>query len=114
MTDRVIAARAAAGLTSREIWHTESGLISGANSMTDAQKATYMTRFVLTVAAKGIARTIYYQLDHDNMGIFGRTDHYAHWNSLRETLLAGRIEYVNRLANGRVVYGIAGAGMTII
>lgn len=112
--DRVLAARAAAGLTALEIWDTESGMITTATAnLTDAQIIQYLTRFMLTLAAKGISRTIYYQLDN-TMGFLDRPNVYAGWNMLREDMLLGNVQYISRLFDGRLVIKTPARGQQIV
>lgn len=107
MIDRVNAAKVTAGVTTKETWDTESGPIEvHAADMTTAQVERYLTRFFVTLAAKGVKRSIYYALDNTTMGFVGREDVYAAWDRARELVLSGRITAVSRLFDGRICYWV--------
>jgi hypothetical protein len=68
---------------------------------------------MITLAAKGVARTMYYQWDSDAMGLNNRLNMRTRWNSLRELLLSGSIISASRLFDGRLIYR-TGAGITVL
>jgi hypothetical protein len=73
MIDRVTAAKATAGLSALPTWDTESAPIGpSANLLSDPVAGDVIIIMLLTMAAKGIARHIYYQYDHGTMGFIGR------------------------------------------
>jgi hypothetical protein len=112
--DRVNAAKAAAGVSSMETWDTESAPIApNASALSDDQLDRYLTRFMVTAAAKGIARTMYYQWDNDVMGFRERINIGSRWNALRELLLSGSILSASKLFDGRLIYRTS-TGTTIV
>jgi hypothetical protein len=109
MIDRLNAAKTAAGVSALPTWDTESApIVVQAVNMTDKQMRVYLTRYMVTLAAKGVARTMYYQYDSTTMGFQGRPDVIAHWNQLRTLLMSGSILKVSKLFDGRLVYTTSG------
>jgi hypothetical protein len=107
--DRALAARAAASLTGKEIWDTESSPTTvQAVNLSDARLIRYFTRFLITVAAKGIHRHIYYTIDNTASGFLSRTAVVSHWNTLRTLLMSGTIQSASKIWDGRIVYWVAG------
>jgi hypothetical protein len=72
-----------------------------------------MARMMITMAAKGIARTIYYQYDHGTMGFYGRSDVVTYRETLRTLLMSGTMLNASKFTDGRVAYWTAG-GVVII
>lgn len=114
LIDRALAARAAAGMTGKEIWDTESTAtgVQAAN-LNDTQLTRFLTRTLLTMAAKGIHRHIYYSADSTLFGFFSRPALVTHWNDVRTLLMSGNIQAVSRLWDGRIAYW-TGADPTIV
>jgi hypothetical protein len=114
MIDRVKAAMATAGIPSMELWDTESAPISpDMIDLTDGQAQALMARNMLTMAAKGVARTFYYQYDHGTMGYMTRPQVAAFRERIVALLKSGTIRTVSRFADGRVGY-YTDFGLTII
>ena len=68
--DRVKAGMATAGISGKEIWDTESAPIGpDVSGMSVGAAQLFIARSMLVQAAKGVARTFYYQYDHPTMGI---------------------------------------------
>ncbi len=107
--DRALAARAAAGLTGKEIWDTESSAtVVQAVNLSDTRLIRYFTRFLITLAAKGIHRHIYYTMDSPTYGFLGRTAVVSNWNTMRTLLMSGTIQSASKIWDGRIVYWVAG------
>jgi len=114
MIDRINAAKAAAGVSVMETWDTESApLAPNATGQGEEHLDRYLKRFMITLAAKGVARTMYYQWDIDFMGFRDKPNMCSRWNSLRELLLSGSIISASRLFDGRLIYR-TGAGITVL
>jgi hypothetical protein len=112
--DRINAAKVAAGVSAMETWDTESApLAPNPAGQSDEQLDRFFRRFMITLAAKGVARTMYYQWDSDAMGLNNRLNMRTRWNSLRELLLSGSIISASRLFDGRLIYR-TGAGITVL
>ncbi len=108
-TDRALAARAAASLTGKEIWDTESSAVGiSASAMSDLRLQRYLTRDLITLAAKGINRHFYYAMDSSTYGFAGRSAITSHWNTLRTLLMSGTIQSVSRIWDGRIAYWVGG------
>lgn len=111
--DRVNTAKTSAGVSAKETWDTESAPIGGdAVTLTDVQVQAITGRMLVTMAAKGIARTMYYQYDHPTMGVAGRQGIITFMELLQARLKSGVLA-VNRFADGRVSYSTS-SGVTII
>lgn len=108
MIDRINVAKAAAGVSTLPTWDTESSMISPtAASYTDDHVCRFMSRFLITAAAKGIARTLWYQWDRDDDGGFGFKKRYMiieYRERIKELLMSGRILTASRFYDGRVGY----------
>jgi hypothetical protein len=117
MIDRIDASKTTAGVSALPTWDTESSMISSqASAYLDPKVCAHMARFMLTAAAKGIARTLWYQWDRDELDGYGyknRSVVSAYHNSIRELLMSGTVQSVSRLANGEVLYTTAGAQYVI-
>lgn len=114
MIDRINAAKTTAGVSAKETWDTESAPITvPAASLSDASLKRWLSRMFITMAAKGINRSVYYQLDSSTMGFYGREAIYSHWDQLQSELLRGKYNYACVLADGRLCVRSA-AGITII
>jgi hypothetical protein len=103
MIDRVNAAKTAAGIAALPTWDTESAphnpdLIA----LSDDAASRVMARMALTMAAKGIARSIYYQYDHGTMGFVGRAQIVGFRERLIPLMQSGNIQTVSRFTDGRV------------
>jgi hypothetical protein len=97
-----------------ETWDTESSpLVPNASAQSDEQLDRYLTRFMITAAAKGISRTMYYQWDNDVMGFRERLNIANRWNALHELLLSGSILSAAKLFDGRLIYRTS-TGTTIV
>lgn len=93
MIDRINIAKASAGLSGKETWDTESAPINpDIVNIRQPDAALLVQRHLLVSAAKGVARTFYYQLDHSTMGIAGRHQARAAYESMRSTLMSGRVK----------------------
>lgn len=115
MIDRINASKTAAGVSAKPTWDTESSMISStAGSYSDAKVCAHIARFMITAAAKGIARTIWYQWDRtDGFGIKDRPAVVAYRDAIRTLLMSGTILTVSRFTDGRVGY-YTSSGLTII
>lgn len=115
MIDRINASKTAAGVSAKPTWDTESSMISSpAGSYSDAKVCAHIARFMITAAAKGIARTIWYQFDRlDGFGIKDRPVVVAYRDTIRTLLMSGTILTVSRFTDGRVGY-YTSSGLTII
>ncbi|SEK64170.1 cellulase family glycosylhydrolase [Nitrosovibrio tenuis] len=112
--DRLNSAKVAAGVSEMETWDTESAPIGGdVISLTDMQAQQIIGRMLITMAAKGIARTLYYQYDHGTMGIADRPQIAAYREQIISLLRSGIILTVSRFSDGRVAY-YTNSGLTII
>lgn len=111
---RVNAAKTTAGVSALETWDTESGPIGpDVNVIEDHRARPLIARMLIIMAAKGIARTIYYQYDHASMGIVDRASLVAYRNKLCTLLASGNILSASVFADGRVAYNTS-TGITII
>src|SRR6185437_1863728 len=71
--DRVNACKTTSGVSALETWDTESAPISpDISTLNDDQAKAIIGRSMITMAAKGIKRHIYYQYDHGTMGFINR------------------------------------------
>lgn len=114
MIDRISAAKTATSLSGLQTWDTESAPIGGdVIDLTDAQAIRVIGRSMITMAAKGIARTSYYQYDHATMGIINRPEIIAYRERLISLLRSGKILNAYAFVDGRVVYS-SDTGLTII
>ena len=112
--DRVNTAKTAAGVSAKETWDTESAPFApDMNSLPEAMARKIMARMMIVMAAKGIARTMYYQYDHGTMGINTRAGITAYREKLRTLLMSGNILSASVFADGRVAYNTS-TGITII
>jgi hypothetical protein len=115
MIDRIKAAMVTASVSGKEIWDTESAPVGTGNTvsdMTDPRAGAIIARSMFTMAAKGVARTIYYQYDHGTMGIMNRgaTD----WReSMASVLKSGTVLNAYSFTDGRIAYTTA-SGLVII
>ena len=114
MIDRVNASKTTAGVSALPTWDTESAPIGGyVSGMSDVQAQAVIGRMLLTIAAKGVARTIYYQYDDSTMGFSDRPGMVTFTEYIKTLLLNGSILSVNRFTDGRVAY-LTSAGLSII
>lgn len=112
--DNVNAAKATAGVSGLDTWDTESApIIPNANLCTEEQLKIFLTRFMITLAAKGVKRTMYYHMDDGFYGFFNKPSIISYWNSLNQLLISGSISVVARLFDGRIVY-LTQDGQTIL
>ena len=107
--------KTAAGVSALPTWDTESSMESpSAGSKTDAQVCTHMARFMITAAAKGIARSNWYQWDRaDGYGFKDRPVVAAYREAIRTLLMSGTILTASRFTDGRVGY-YTSSGLKII
>lgn len=113
MIDRINSCKATAGASGLPTWDTESAPIGPEmNALTDNKGKQLIGRMLLTMAAKGIARTMYYQYD-GSMGFAGREAIVAYREQVAALLRSGTIKTVSRFTDGRVGYYID-IGLTII
>lgn len=113
--DRVNAAKATVGVSGLETWDTESAPIGGDMiDLTDEKAKALTARMFLTMAAKGIARTIYYQYDHATMGFVTRPPILAYRERMVSLLKSGTIRTVLKFNDGRVAYYADGIGLQIV
>jgi hypothetical protein len=68
---------------------------------------------MITLAAKGIARTMYYQWDNEVMGFRNRLNMIGRWNALHDLLLGGSILSASKLFDGRLVCRTS-TGITVL
>lgn len=113
MIDRVKAGMTTAGISGKEIWDTESAPIAPdiSGMSLDAAKL-FIARSMLVQAAKGIARTFYYQYDDPTMGFIN----FPQISGFREEIIGliktGNIASASGLEDGRVaVYWDKGASV---
>jgi len=112
--DRVNASKTTAGVSGLETWDTESAPIApDMSGLTDARAETLLARTLVTMAAKGIARHIYYQYDEATMGINTRPAVIAYREQLVTLLKGTTILNATRFTDGRVAYWTTG-GVVII
>lgn len=112
--DRINAAKTTAGVSGLPTWDTESAPIGPyLNILTDAQGKLLIARMLLTMAAKGIARTIYYQYDHGAGGMINRPSIVAYREQIISLLMSGTVRTISRFTDGRVGY-YTNSGLTII
>jgi hypothetical protein len=112
--DRVNAAKTTAGISALETWDTESAPISpDISTLADDQAKSLIARDMITKAAKGIARSIFYQYDHATMGFMGRPQIQQYREQIATVLRSGRILNAHRFTDGRVAYATE-SGLTII
>jgi hypothetical protein len=106
MIDRINASKTAAGVSALPTWDTESSMESpSAGSKIDAQVCAHMARFMITAAAKGIARSNWYQWDRaDGYGFKDRPVVAAYREAIRTLLMSGTILTASRFTDGRVGY----------
>lgn len=113
MIDRINACKTTAGVSGLPTWDTESSMISSqASAYLDPKVCAHIARFQLTLAAKGIARTLWYQWDRDELDGYGYKNRAvvgAYHSAVRDLLMSGTIQSVSRLADGQVLYTTAGA-----
>lgn len=102
--DRVNAGKTTAGVSAKETWDTESAPISpGVSGLTSNAAQLFITRSMIIQAAKGIARTFYYQYDNTTMG-FMRTGIVNYRERTRDLLMSERIRAACIFTDGRVGY----------
>jgi hypothetical protein len=112
--DRINAAKTTAGISAVPTWDTESAPIGGDVSTLDNPTACALeARRLLTMAAKGIARSIYYQYDHGTMGFINRPAILEYRERIISILRGGRMTNAHRFTDGRVAYATE-SGLTII
>lgn len=110
--DRVNASKVTAGVSGLETWDTESAPIGpDALTMLDVAAQAVVGRMMIIMAAKGITRTIYYQLDHGTMGL--RPSVIAFRESIITLLKSGTILNVHKFTDGRVAY-YTSSGLNVI
>jgi len=114
MIDRINAAKTTAGLSALPTWDTESSP-SGPDisTMSDDMASRIIARMMLTAAAKGIARSIYYQYDHGTMGFVNRSQIVGFRERLISLMQSGTIQTVSRFTDGRVAI-YTNQGLSII
>lgn len=111
MIDRVNAGMTTAGISGKEIWDTESAPINpDLSGYNDEGGKRIIARMLLTMAAKGIARTFYFQYDDPSMGFTGRP-RIIEFRENAVSLLMNGIATVSRFTDGRVAYYSSGAGI---
>ena len=103
--DRVKAGMATAGISSKEIWDTESAPIGpDVSGLSVSAAKKFIARSMLVQAAKGISRTFYYQYDNPTMGVKGLTDILDFMDQTRSLLMGGTILAAAIFNDGRVGY----------
>lgn len=112
--DRINADKATAGVLAMETWDTESGPTGpDVSGLSDDQAKTIIARSMLTIAAKGVKRTMFYMYDSSTMGIVNRPAVIAYREAIRTLLMGGTILAASKFGDGRVAY-YTSAGLTII
>jgi hypothetical protein len=112
--DRINAGKTTAGVTAKETWDTESSpFIPYPVDLTDANLIKLMGRNTITMAARGIARHIYYMYDGTSQGFFGRPAVVTARETLRTLLMSGNMLNASVFTDGRVAYWTSG-GVVII
>lgn len=113
MIDRINEAKTTAGVLALPTWDTESAPIGpDVSTLTDDQAKAVIGRSLITMAAKGISRTIYYQYDN-SMGFMSRSQIAAYREQIVSLLRSGTMLNASRFADGRVGY-YTNSGLTII
>jgi hypothetical protein len=113
MIDRVNAAKSSVGVSGMETWDTESApIIPSAPQCSVEILNRFLNRFMITAAAKGIARTMYYQYD-STMGFKDRTAIITNRDQIIALLKSGNILTVSKFSDGRVGY-YTNSGLNII
>lgn len=110
--DRVKACMTAAGVSGKELWDTESAPWQ-ASTLNDAQFNQILWRMWATMAAKGVARTIYYQWDNAALGISKRPGIISATVATRALLMSGNMLNASRFSDGRFAYWTSG-GVVIV
>jgi hypothetical protein len=113
--DRLATLKTTAGVSSMELWDTESAPIGDGYEVTDLSDPKawkLMLRAMVIMAAKGVSRTMYYQYDHADMGFEGRTFLIREREALINTLRTGMYG-ASMFTDGRVVYSCAGGQYVI-
>jgi hypothetical protein len=104
--DTIKAAMVTAGVSGKEIWDTESAPIGpDVSGMSVELAQRFITRSLMVCAAKGIARTFYFQYDDPTMGIKD-TLIISYREIIKELLRSGKIQSACMFADGRVGYYI--------
>ncbi len=102
--DQVNACKVTSGVAGLPTWDTESAPIGpDASLLSDANFNRILVRAWLTMAGKGIARTIYYQYDQGTMGIATRPGIISSLPALRTLLTGGTLLTISRFTDGRVI-----------
>lgn len=108
MIDRVKAGMVTAGVSSMEIWDTESApIVPDVSGMSLEAAKLFIARSMLIQAGKGIARTFYFQYDDTTMGI-KHTGIVSYRERIRDLLMSGKIKAVCIFTDNRVGYYISG------
>lgn len=103
--DRVNTAKTTAGVSAKETWDTESGPIGGdVMTLTEANAKAVIGRMLIIMAAKGVARTIYYQYDHATMGYMTLPAVATERERIVTLLKSGTIQAVSKFTDGRIAY----------
>lgn len=113
--NRINAAKVSAGVSALPTWDTESAPVSigSVAYLSDLSAQKLISRMLLIMAAKGIARTMYYQYDITSMGFSTRPNVLSAWQGLVPLLTGGTILAASCLFDGRVAYSTS-AGLTIV
>jgi len=109
--DRVRTILDAEGLTSLEIWNTETGvLVDPERDIAEEWKARMVKRTLALNAAKGVKR--YYWYTYDNPNISMSSEMKDAWAEMRDVLIGNTIQNCNILPDERVCITINGTEYT--
>lgn len=112
--DRINAGKTAEGISAKPTWDTESGLTSPyIVGLTDKAVHSILRRTMITIAAMGIERSVFYAYDNPIMGFNNRSIIAMHRESICNLLMSGKMLAVSGFKDGRVAY-YSNAGLTII
>jgi hypothetical protein len=109
--DRVRTILDAEGLTSLEIWNTETGvLVDPERDIAEEWKARMVKRTLALNAAKGVKRYYWYTYDNPNMSM--SSEMKDAWAEMRDVLIGNTIQNCNILPDERVCITINGREYT--
>lgn len=112
--DRVKAGMTTAGVSGKEIWDTESAPIApDISGMPVLAAKLFIARSMLIQAAKGIARTFYYQYDDPTMGFINIPTIALYREHTLPLLTSNIITATSVFTDGRVAYTKSSGVVTI-
>lgn len=112
---RIRAAATAAGVGAKEIWDTESNLISpDLSGYLDSVSSTMFARRIAVIGACGIPVSCQYTFDHTTMGWKDRTAISQVRESLYQTLAGVTFDSATLLFDGRVIFSRSDQGVIVV